>query len=39
LDKNNRNTVIKIIKEDTGAGNRQLSRVLNIGRGILDAVK
>lgn len=39
LDIKNRNKEIKRIRELTGASNRQLSRVLNIGRGILDRVK
>ncbi|WMJ77556.1 MULTISPECIES: transposase [unclassified Sedimentibacter] len=39
LDKKTRDTIIKKIKEDTGASNRQLARVLNIGRGILDTIK
>ncbi|MGB4438093.1 MAG: transposase [Sedimentibacter sp.] len=39
LDKKTRDTIIKNIKEDTGASNRQLARVLKIGRGILDTIK
>ena len=39
LDIETRNKVLKDIKESTGASNRQLSRVLNIGRGILDSMK
>ncbi len=39
LDIETRNKVLKDIKETTGASNRQLSRVLNIGRGILDSMK
>jgi putative transposase len=34
-----RNAEIKKIKEQTGASNRQLSRVLNIGRGVLERIK
>lgn len=36
---NSRNEELKMIKEKTGASNRQLSRVLNVGRGILEKVK
>lgn len=39
LDIQSRNKEIKKIKEITGASNRQLSRVLKLGRGILDRVK
>ena len=39
LDIEIRNKILKDIKESTGASNRQLSRVLNIGRGILDNIK
>lgn len=38
LPKEERNTIIKEIKLFTGASNRQLSRVLGIGRGILDRI-
>jgi DNA-binding transcriptional regulator YiaG len=34
-----RSKVIKEIRDKTEASNRQLSRVLNIGRGILDRIK
>ena len=39
LDIETRNKVLRDIKESTGASNRQLSRVLNVGRGILDNIK
>jgi hypothetical protein len=39
MDIEARNNVLKNIKEVTGASNRQLSRVLNIGRGILEKIK
>jgi REP element-mobilizing transposase RayT/ribosomal protein S25 len=39
LDKETRNTIIKNIKKDTGVSNRQLARILNIGRSILDNIK
>jgi hypothetical protein len=38
MDIEARNNVLKNIKEVTGASNRQLSRVLNIGRGILEKI-
>jgi DNA-binding transcriptional regulator YiaG len=34
-----RSKAIKEIRDKTEASNRQLSRVLNIGRGILDRIK
>lgn len=34
-----RNKVIKMIKQTTGASNRQLSRVLGIGRGIIERIR
>lgn len=39
LDIETRDNMIKSIKESTGVSNRQLSRVLKIGRGILDKIK
>ena len=36
LDIKNRNYMIKKIKDSTGASNRQLARVLNLGRRIID---
>ncbi|GBF32390.1 hypothetical protein DCCM_0584 [Desulfocucumis palustris] len=39
LRKEDRDNVIKEIKQCTGASNRQLSRVLGIGRGIIENVK
>lgn len=39
LDINSRNIEIKKIKDHTKASNRQLSRVLGIGRGILSRIK
>ena len=39
MDLMTRNKVLKKIKETTGASNRQLARVLNIGRGILEKIK
>ncbi len=39
LDKKSRNIILKNIKEKTKASNRQLSRVLDIGRGILERIK
>lgn len=39
LDIETRDKMLKNIKEVTGASNRQLSRVLNIGRGIFDKIK
>ncbi|WP_041719320.1 hypothetical protein [Alkaliphilus oremlandii] len=39
LDKPSRDSLLKRIKETTGASNRQLSRVLKIGRGVLDKIK
>ncbi|AKL96108.1 transposase [Clostridium aceticum] len=39
LDIEARDNMIKGIKETTGASNRQLSRILKIGRGILDKIK
>lgn len=39
LDRNTRDNTLKSIKEVTGASNRQLSRVLKIGRGIVDRIK
>ena len=39
LDIETRDKKLKLIKEETGASNRQLSRVLEIGRGILDRIK
>jgi hypothetical protein len=39
MDIETRNNALKNIKEVTGASNRQLSRVLNIGRGILEKIK
>jgi REP element-mobilizing transposase RayT len=39
IDINSRNIEIKKIKDQTKASNRQLSRVLGIGRGILSRVK
>ena len=38
LDIKSRDEILKNIKENTGASNRQLSRVINIGRGILDKI-
>ncbi|MDD2497287.1 MAG: transposase [Desulfitobacteriaceae bacterium] len=38
LPKEERNKVIKEIKQYTGASNRQLSRVLGIGRGIVERI-
>ncbi len=38
-DRQVRDEILKAIKTETGASNRQLSRVLNIGRGILENVK
>jgi len=38
LDKKRRNELLKNIKNITGASNRQLARVLDIGRGILERV-
>ena len=38
LDIQSRNKVLKSIKDNTGASNRQLSRVLNIGRAIMDKI-
>ena len=38
LDIKSRDEILKNIKENTGASNRQLSRILNIGRGILDNI-
>ncbi|UNC90641.1 REP-associated tyrosine transposase [Candidatus Contubernalis alkaliaceticus] len=38
LDIASRNNILKSIKETTGASNRQLSRILKIGRGILDKI-
>jgi len=38
MDIKARNMALKKIKEDTGAGNRQLSRVLGIGRGIIERI-
>ena len=39
LPKEKRNRVIKKIKQTTGASNRQLSRVLGIGRGIIERLR
>ena len=39
LDIRQRDEILKKIKYDTGASNRQLARVLNIGRGILERIK
>lgn len=39
LDKKSRNKMLKMIKAKTKASNRQLSRVLNIGRGILERIR
>jgi putative transposase len=39
MDSLERNIELKNIKDRTGASNRQLARVLNIGRGILDRIK
>ncbi|WP_090553955.1 REP-associated tyrosine transposase [Natronincola ferrireducens] len=39
LDREARDNLLKSIKETTGASNRQLSRILKIGRGILDRIK
>ncbi len=39
LDIDTRDKTLKKIKERTGASNRQLSRVLKIGRSILDRIK
>ncbi len=38
LNKRGRDAILKNIKENTRASNRQLSRVLDIGRGILDRI-
>ena len=38
LSKKERDNVIKEIKKNTGASNRQLSRVLGIGRGIVERI-
>lgn len=38
LPKEERDSVVKDIKQLTGASNRQLSRVLGIGRGIIDRI-
>ncbi|WP_091541557.1 transposase [Alkaliphilus peptidifermentans] len=38
LDIKSRNEILKDIKNATGASNRQLSRVLKIGRGVLDKI-
>ena len=39
LDIRQRDEILKRIKYNTGASNRQLARVLNIGRGILERIK
>ncbi len=39
LDVKQRDNILKNIKETTGASNRQLSRILKIGRGILEKIK
>ncbi|WP_198006287.1 hypothetical protein [Alkaliphilus oremlandii] len=39
LDRPSRDNLLKRKKETTGASNRQLSRVLKIGRDVLDKVK
>jgi putative transposase len=39
LPREERNKVVKKIKQSTGASNRQLSRVLGIGRGIIDRIR
>lgn len=38
LDKDSRNETLKAIKHKTGASNRQLSRILGIGRDTLEKV-
>jgi hypothetical protein len=39
LDKRNRDERLRDIKRKTGASNRQLSKVLSIGRGIIERIK
>ena len=39
LDKKSRDEILKTIKIKTKASNRQLSRVLGVGRGVLERVK
>lgn len=38
MDIESRNKILKKLKEDTGVGNRQLARVLGIGRSIIDRI-
>ena len=38
LDKGSRNETPRTIKNKTGASNRQLSRILGIGRGVLEKI-